>query len=80
MASLPNKYVTVEYSIIGVAALVMEALRPNDTISSLWDRVSVDQRVRTFDRFAEAATLAYTAGLLDIEDGVLSVGRSEASS
>lgn len=80
MASLPNKYVTVEYSIIGVAALVMEALRPNDTISSLWDRVSIDQRVRTFDRFAEAATMAYAAGLLEIEDGVLSTGRSEADS
>lgn len=71
MSALPNKYVTVDYSIIGLTAILLEAVRPNDTVSSLWDRVSRDQRIRTFERFADAATLAFSGGLLTLDGGVL---------
>lgn len=71
MSVLPNKYVTVDYSTIGLTAILLEALQPNDTVSSLWDRVSRDQRIRTFERFADAATLAFAGGLLRLDCGVL---------
>ncbi|CAM3660798.1 hypothetical protein LIHA111178_02085 [Litorimonas haliclonae] len=71
MSALPNKYVTVDYSTVGLSAILLEALQPNDTISSLWDRLSGDQRIRTFERFADAATLAFSGGLLILDGGVL---------
>lgn len=71
MSALPNKYVTVDYSTIGLTVILLEALQPNDTISSLWSRLSGDQRIRTFERFADAATLAFSGGLLILDGGVL---------
>lgn len=71
MSALPNKYVTVDYSTIGLVAVVLEALKPNDTVSTLWDRLSCDHRIRTFERFADAITLAFSGGLLELVEGVL---------
>jgi hypothetical protein len=56
MSALPTKYVPVGYSLLGVASFLAEQLRENDTVSTLWDRVRDDPRVRTFDRYAEALT------------------------
>jgi len=74
----PTKYVPVEYSIVGLSAALLERLSPNDTVSTLWDRVRDDERVRTFDRFAEALTLLYALHLLKLDGGVL-LRRREAA-
>lgn len=74
-APLPNKYVAIEYSGVGLAALVLEELRPNDTVSTLWRRLSADERVRTFDRFADALTMLYAANLVDFSRGSLRLTR-----
>lgn len=71
MSALPNKYLPVSYSLLGVASFLAENLRPNDTVSTLWDRVRRDERVRTFDRYAEALTLLYAGGLIVMDNGVL---------
>jgi hypothetical protein len=73
MSLLPTKYVPIEYSIIGIASLLLSRLRTNDTISTLWDRVSDEPQVRTFDRYADALTLLFAANLLDLRRGVLNV-------
>lgn len=78
MTALPNKYVTIDYSTLGITAILIEELAPNDTVSSLWDRVSRDARVRTFERFADALTLGFAGSLLVLEDGVLKTTRPEA--
>jgi hypothetical protein len=71
MSALPNKYVSIEYSVFGIAAQLISELRPNDPVSSLWDRVRGDNYIRTFDRFAEALTLLYAGGVLIIDNGLL---------
>jgi hypothetical protein len=71
MSALPNKYIPIGYSLVGVASLLLEAIQPSDTISSLWDRVCNDLRIRTFDRFADGLTLLFAARLIDFEGGVL---------
>ena len=73
MSALPSKYVPVEYSAIGVAAILLAALRYNDTVSVLWDRVKHDSRVRTFDRFANALTILFAGHVIMLEKGVLRV-------
>jgi hypothetical protein len=71
MSALPNKYVPVEYSLLGIAADLLTVMRANDTVSALWDRVREDSRIRTFDRFAAALTLLFAGGILVLEDGLL---------
>jgi len=81
MSVLPNKYVPLDFSILGVASIVARAIQPNDTVSTLWDRLSSDEKVRTFDRFASALTLLFAIRILDLESGVLrlnSAGAAEA--
>ena len=73
MSLLPNKYVPIGFSIIGVASLLLARARPNDTVSTLWDRVSSEPQVRTFDRYAEALTLLFAANLIDLRRGVLTL-------
>src|SRR5262249_49150524 len=59
MSFLPTKYVPIEYSIIGIASLLLSQMHANDTVSTLWDRVSGEPQVRTFDRYADALTLLF---------------------
>lgn len=77
MSALPNKYVPVEHSIVGLAAFLIASLRHNDTVSSLWDRVRHNEQVRTFDRFATALTTLFAGRLIKLEKGVLSVGQAD---
>lgn len=71
MLALPNKYVPVEHSTVGVAAFLVASLGANDTVSSLWDRVRHDSRVRSFDRFANALTMLFAGRVILIDKGVL---------
>jgi len=71
VSALPTKHVPVEQSLVGVAALLIAIVRPNDTVSSLWDRCRTDVRVRTFDRFAAALTILYAGRLIRLERGLL---------
>jgi hypothetical protein len=80
MSALPSKYIPVEYSSVGVAAIVLAALKHNDTVSMLWDRVKHDARVRTFDRFANAVTILFAGRVIVMEKGVLRVDASSESS
>lgn len=75
MSALPSKYVPVEYSTLGVAAFLVESLGANDTVSSLWDRVRHDSRVRSFDRFASALTTLFAGGLILLDKGVLRIAQ-----
>ena len=79
MPALPSKYVPIEHSALGVAALLIDALGANDTVISLWDRVRTDDRVRSFDRFAAALTLLYAGRLIELEKGVLRLVQSEGA-
>ena len=75
----PTKYMPIEFSLLGVGAVLLEQLGPTDTVSSLWDKVRSNEQVRTFDRFAEAITLLYAANLIAMRGGVLVKSRRSAS-
>lgn len=71
MSALPNKYVPISHSLLGVASFLATSIRENETVSTLWDRVRKDERVRTFDRFAEGLTLLHAGGMLRLGNGIL---------
>jgi hypothetical protein len=71
MSIRPDKYVPMEYSILGVAFAILPMINKNDTVSTLWERVKVNETIRTFDRFAEALTVLFACKLVSIENGIL---------
>jgi hypothetical protein len=71
MSALPNKYVPISHSLLGVASFLAASIGHNDTVSTLWDRVRMDERVRTFDRFTEGLTLLHAGGMLLLDNGIL---------
>jgi hypothetical protein len=71
MTALPNKYVPIDYSVIGLSSILLEALSQNETISSLWEKVATDKKIRTFDRFADALSLLFAARLIDLQGGII---------
>jgi hypothetical protein len=75
-ALLPTKYVPIDHSLIGVSSVLLETISQNDTVSSLWEKVSRDKRIRTFDRFADALSLLFAANLIELEGGILVSRRS----
>lgn len=75
MSVLPTKYIPIDFSILGIAAALAAELRPNDTVSSLWDRVADNPQIRTFDRYAAALTLLYAGSLISNEGGILRKNR-----
>ena len=71
MTIAPTKYMPLEYSLLGLAAAVLEAIGGSESISALWDKVRADEKVRTFDRFAEALTILFTVGVIRLEGGLI---------
>ena len=76
---LPTKYITVDFSILGVSAIVANEIRANDTVSTLWDRLSDNVRVRTFERFAAGLTLLFAVRLVEVDGGILRAAPRAAS-
>ncbi len=56
---------------IGVSSILIEVIDESETVSSLWDKVSKDQRIRTFDRFADGLSLLFATRLIDLRGGVI---------
>ncbi len=61
MTALPNRYVPIDYSVVGLSSMLLEVMSQNETVSSLWEKVSSDEKIRTFDRFADALSLLFAA-------------------
>jgi hypothetical protein len=69
---LPDKYVSVERSLLGQAATILRArTKDHQTVSELWVGLSRENPAWTFGRFALALSLLFAFGLVTLDDGVL---------
>lgn len=68
---LPDKYVSVERSLLGQSARILRHRAPDRTVSELWAAVSADDDTWTFDRFALALTLLFAMGAVSLQQGIL---------
>lgn len=79
MSALPTKDIPIQFSMLGVAARVLESMGTNETVSSLWEQVKIFDEVRTFDRYADALTLLFAGNLIVLEKGVLRRGQASSN-
>lgn len=70
---LPTKHVKAEDSLLGLGALLLDALDSPKTVSRLWERVR-DRPFQTFDRFVLTLGFLYTIGAVHREAGLLRRG------
>lgn len=62
---LPTKHITVEDSLLGVGALLLENIKRPLTVSALWEKVRAKPEVSTYERFTLALNLLYMIGAID---------------
>jgi hypothetical protein len=68
---LPNKHISTHNSLLGIGAIVIEHMDSPRTVSSLWNQLSQDPKIVTFERFILALDLLYIIGAIEIEEGLL---------
>lgn len=68
---LPDKYVAVERSVLGQAAIILKHREPDRTVSELWSTLVADDSSWTFDRFTMALSLLFGFGVIALQNGIL---------
>ncbi len=68
---LPNKHITLEFSLLGVGAFLLLNLDHAYTVSTLWNKVRAEPTVGSFTRFTLALDLLFMLGAIEFNDGKL---------
>lgn len=68
---LPNKYITTEYSLIGIGAILLDRLKTPKTVSSLWEEIRDESKINTFSRFIICLDFLFLIDALEIKEGLL---------
>jgi hypothetical protein len=68
---LPDKYLSLNDSLIGTSAHVLTNRQVNQSVSELWYTAKAARRSLTFPQFLDSLTLLYMLGLVQIESGLL---------
>lgn len=68
---LPTKHISINHSLLGVGALLLEHLEQPRTITALWERTRTDPHIGSFERFILVLDLLYALGAIDLQDGLL---------
>lgn len=68
---LPDKNITLHYSIIGAGTKILMELNISQTISSLWEKVRNYDEINTFEKFVLTLDFLYTMGLIELEKGII---------
>ena len=67
----PSKHISAEQCLLGVGAVLLQALDSARTTTALWERVRTQNSVGSFERFVLALDMLYIAGLVALHDGLI---------
>lgn len=68
---LPSKHISEDQALIGVGAVLLNALQKPQTITSLWEKVREHSSIGNFERFVLALDMLYIAGVVTMSHGML---------
>ena len=68
---LPNKYITTEYSLLGISAIVLTKLKTPKTVSSLWEEIRDESKINCYSRFIICLDFLFLIDALEIKEGLL---------
>ena len=73
---LPTKHLPLERTLLAAGAQLVRRLERPLTVSSLWDDVREDVAFPSFDHLVLALDVLFALGLVTLEDGRVTLGRS----
>lgn len=68
---LPNKHISMEFSLLGIGGKILAEMNQPQTVSSLWEAVKSEIGVATFERFTLSLSLLFAIGAIDLNNGLL---------
>ncbi len=68
---IPDKTITLKYSLIGTGSKILSELNMPQTISSLWERVRTYKEINTFGKFVLTLDFLYMLRVVVFDDGVI---------
>ena len=68
---LPDKNITLHYSILGTGTKILMESNIPQTVSSLWEKVRNYDEINTFEKFVLTLDFLYMIGLIELEKGVI---------
>jgi len=71
MSLLPNKTIRVEYSLLGVGAVILQLMGDGDTVTSLWEKARTKASINTYEKFVSGLVLLDTIGAVHLNNGLL---------
>jgi len=68
---LPSKHIPESQTVLGVGAVLLQAMGPPQTVTSLWEKVRKHRSVGTFERFVLAVDMLNIFGMVTLDDGMI---------
>jgi hypothetical protein len=68
---LPTKYISTQYSLIGIGALILDRLEKPKTVTSTWEAIKQNPEIGTFERFVLGLDFLHIIGAIEIKEGLL---------
>ena len=68
---LPSKHISEDQALLGVGAVLLNALNKPQTVTSLWEKVREHRAIWTFERFVLALDMLHITGLVDLSQGLI---------
>lgn len=68
---MPDKNTPLSSSLLGYGAIVLQNLQSNQTISSLWEKVSSQDNYYTFEKYCLTLDVLFTVNLIRYDKGII---------
>jgi hypothetical protein len=68
---LPSKHISQDQALIGVGAVLLQAIQGPQTVTSLWESVCKHDSIGTFERFVLALDMLHITGVIVLENGLI---------
>jgi hypothetical protein len=68
---LPDKDISLSYSLLGTGSILLSELDVPHTVSSLWEKARTCKEIRRVEKFALTLDLLYILGLIEFDEGII---------
>lgn len=79
MSLLPDKTIKLEYSLIGIGAILLQNMNITETVTSLWEKSKGYDEINTFEKFVSGMLFLYTIGAIKYNDGIITKNKNETT-
>jgi len=68
---LPDKYISIEETMLGLGAVAYRKLETPQTVTNLWRFMMRVPQVATYERFLLSLDLLYALGMIEMHEGTI---------